>query len=253
MLPVGGQLIRAVTHFDVGRADVEQAGAHSPCRRRVRAGPGLKVRTTIRLSVKSAAILSTKRGAPMSVPKWFLPAVAVLLSLVTVARGDDAYFRVALPDLDLTEGKLPAANQSGTAAVPMRAWQFAAAMRPYAVLDGKGEAYVARQCAPLYLLHAHSGESAPARNLYPRPLGRRCHRLARRSQDRLFRHGPAQIQDPRQESQRQIRTRFLPAESAALSIAAGRGDSGGRWFRHEERLAESRVGPCCPARPRPTV
>jgi hypothetical protein len=54
-----------------------------------------------------------------------------------VALAEDAYYRVPLTSLKLTEGQLPT-RQEWTGS----AWEKAEALQPYAVIDGDGEVYV---------------------------------------------------------------------------------------------------------------
>ena len=61
----------------------------------------------------------------------------LVLVFATAAAGEDAFFRVRLAQLKLTEGVLP--DDKGQ---PPKNWQLANAVKPYAVLDGSGEAYV---------------------------------------------------------------------------------------------------------------
>jgi hypothetical protein len=70
----------------------------------------------------------------------FVRTVAAIgvLSLAVAARADDSYYRVRIDDLKITEGerpKEPARND-------VWHWRRHEAVRPYAVLDGKGEVYV---------------------------------------------------------------------------------------------------------------
>jgi hypothetical protein len=84
----------------------------------------------------------TKLGAIMC-PKRSLCSLAILLLLAAAARAEDAYFRVPLKDLNITEGKLPEEAKSEEArATGMRNWRLASAMRSYAIVDGKSEAFV---------------------------------------------------------------------------------------------------------------
>ena len=68
---------------------------------------------------------------------------AVTLAVMTFATGAvaaDAYYRVPILDLKLTDGTLPA-----TLEPTVRRWRFrdrARTMRPRAVLDGEGEVYI---------------------------------------------------------------------------------------------------------------
>jgi hypothetical protein len=63
---------------------------------------------------------------------------AILAAHQTVAAAD-AYYHLPVASLTLTQGSWPA----NTEGVDWRHWQKAAAMQPYAVLNGDGEAYLA--------------------------------------------------------------------------------------------------------------
>jgi len=65
----------------------------------------------------------------------------LILSGAQAARAEDAFYRVEIQDLQLTDGRLPD-WQRADVAWRIR-WQLREAMRPYAVLDGDGEIYVA--------------------------------------------------------------------------------------------------------------
>lgn len=65
----------------------------------------------------------------------------VVAGLCTLrARADDAFFRVPLSDIKIEQGELPAGG-----AAPR--WDLIDVLRPYAVLDGPGEAFVTSQAA----------------------------------------------------------------------------------------------------------
>ncbi|MCC7294145.1 MAG: hypothetical protein IT449_18945 [Phycisphaerales bacterium] len=60
------------------------------------------------------------------------------LSLAGAALADDAYYRVPLPQLQLTQGSWPVHEP-----VPAsRYYRMSSVMQPYAILDGEGEAFV---------------------------------------------------------------------------------------------------------------
>lgn len=64
-----------------------------------------------------------------------LLAVFVLV-LASGVRGDDAFYRVSLGELTITEGAIPKPEET-----TKTYWQLGHVMRPYAVLDGAGEVY----------------------------------------------------------------------------------------------------------------
>lgn len=66
--------------------------------------------------------------------------VFVVALLAAVARGDDAFYRVAVKDLKFTRGSLPVQGDGGDA---WRRPMLTGAMRPYIVADGSAEAYLA--------------------------------------------------------------------------------------------------------------
>ena len=71
-----------------------------------------------------------------------LPPIRVVIALAVLMLGsrlpaDDAYYRVPLDQLDLSEGKLPAPDQS-----TWRNWFQRRSKPAYAILDGEGEIYI---------------------------------------------------------------------------------------------------------------
>ena len=76
------------------------------------------------------------RGA-RSIGAWVL---TVAIGSTAAARADDVFYRVSIGDLKFSEGKLPADEQlTSSRRIP---WISYRSFRPYAVLDGEGEAYV---------------------------------------------------------------------------------------------------------------
>src|SRR5438874_2282566 len=72
--------------------------------------------------------------------------ILALLAISIMSRAEDAYYSMPLRDLKINEGKLP---DYGSPQVNWTLWQRTAAMQPYAVLDGPGEAYIpSQQLAP---------------------------------------------------------------------------------------------------------
>lgn len=63
---------------------------------------------------------------------------AAMLLVHQTGAAADAYYHLPVSSLTLTQGSWP----SNTGSVDWRQWQKAAAMQPYAVLDGNGEAYL---------------------------------------------------------------------------------------------------------------
>src|SRR5688500_917875 len=68
----------------------------------------------------------------------FLPRGNLAIAAVDAGAGDDRYFRVPLAELTLIEGKLPPAVRPDN----LQAASAQRQLRPYAVLDGAGEAYI---------------------------------------------------------------------------------------------------------------
>src|SRR4051812_38211924 len=63
--------------------------------------------------------------------------VASQLAASAVRAAEDAYYDVPFDHLTLTEGKIPKPPEDGS----WRSWQIRSMHRPYAVLDGAGEAF----------------------------------------------------------------------------------------------------------------
>lgn len=63
--------------------------------------------------------------------------LAGVVLAVALARADDAYFRVPVGEVKLVEGALPKDKDEANIS-----WRARETLRPYAVLDGRGEAYL---------------------------------------------------------------------------------------------------------------
>lgn len=76
---------------------------------------------------------------------WYLPGFLVLTCLpvgVRAARAAEAFYSVPISELSLTEGQLSAEDEDFSNISWRKRMQWGLSMRPYAVVDGEGEAYV---------------------------------------------------------------------------------------------------------------
>jgi len=179
-------------------------------------------------------------------PKHSLYSLAILLSFTLAARAEDAYFSVPLKDLNITEGKLPeVANPDVSQAAGWGNWRYAESKRPYAVVDGHGEAYL-RWEAPPYTATPYipqPGAEDAARALFIRaPKGTDVTgELFAPKADytglvRLKFKIPAKLGDDKHAKD------FFQQKAQHYQALLAEGIPGGAWFRHELGLANRELG-----------
>jgi len=185
-------------------------------------------------------------------PKRSLCSLAILLSLTLAARAEDAYFRVPLTDLNITEGKLPEEAMSEEAReAATRNWPLAAAMRPYAIVDEKSEAFVHMTAPPFAgIAPVPNGSNEPGDAVYiraskgadvtgllvvPKPDYTGMVRLKFKVSARLG--------DDKHAKE------FYQQEAQHYQSLLAEGVPGGAWFRHELRLADRELGKAPDATP----
>jgi hypothetical protein len=166
-------------------------------------------------------------------------AVGMCAVFVAGAVGaEDAFFRVNVRDLGLTEGELPKLDIDEQ--VPWRLWwQLRESMQPYAVLDGQGEVYVSAEefrqgpvhgtgrgsPGPDYLVvRASEGKEVTGQLFWPKPD--------------LSGMVGVRFRIPASKADADDRDDFFQAKLRHYNELLGRGVPGGAWFRHEAREAQ---------------
>ncbi len=163
-----------------------------------------------------------------------------VLSWAAVAAGDDAFYRVPIGDLKLTEGSLP---DHWDTVVDWRWGQSGEAMVPYAVLDGDGEAYVqmtqfpgrrwrggtvAVQGSAIFVRTPKTGQDVAGRLFAPK-------------QDWSGMVG-ARFKIPASKAQSEARQAFFNAKESHYEELLARDIPGGAWFRHQVKEAKLALG-----------
>ncbi len=169
-----------------------------------------------------------------------LLALGVLLSLATVSRADDAFFHVSFKDLEFTEGKLPAPESDEARTWNSRAYRLAPQMQPYAVVDGKGEAYVRGESSPYtdgapevgavgqLFVRAPQGEDVTGSLMVPKPDYTGMTRL--------------KFRVPKSKANDKFANEFYQQKVQHYQSLLNRGIPGGAWYRHQIQLADRELG-----------
>jgi len=156
----------------------------------------------------------------------------ILLGLAS-ARAEDAYFRVPLQDLTLTEGSLPVND-------PERFWNWwsdrSRAMLAYVVLDQPGEAYVDENLASRFemalnrplVVKAPAGKDITGRLWHPKP-----------DFSGMF---MVKFKIPAEQANDKHRNDFYSVKANYYRNLLRRDLPGSAWFRHQVRLAERETG-----------
>jgi hypothetical protein len=193
--------------------------------------------------------------------KRLLLVIAILGSLASAAYSADAYYRVPINDLQLVEGVLPRASDrdKDSSGEFDRHWRLIPAMQPYAVIDGKGEAFVsfhewnwytparpgfspddfASNPADAVLIRAPQGADVSGVIVMPTPNFKGMARAK-------FRVWASLAND-------RFATEFYQEKAQRYWSLANRGIPSGAWFGHEIRLADHELGhePDAAAAPNP--
>jgi len=163
-----------------------------------------------------------------------LRAILFSLSLPCAAFAADAYFNLRVPELVITEGKLPEIDES---ARPAR-FRSADAYRPYVSLDGPGDAYYVPPTDAASDIRSVQEGSIVIRG----PKGQ---------------HLDGSLYVPNSDMTGMVRVRFKALSAAAdvneevnylkakqqhYQRLAARGIAGAAWFRHRARTAARDLG-----------
>jgi len=162
-------------------------------------------------------------------------AASLLLLLCGVtAQADDAFYRLALGDLELTEGELP----TNLERPDWNQHQRAQMMRPRVVIDGEGEAYVEGNFSTWnvaqwptearVLIHTPQARDVTGRLTFPKQDFSGMVLLK-------FRVEADQADDDAKEA-------FHQAKSAHFNRLLQRDLPGSAWFRHQQREATKALG-----------
>lgn len=158
--------------------------------------------------------------------------LSILVAVMSVGFADDAYFRVDVRDLELTEGKLPDFTEPG---VPWRSyWRLRDSMEPYAVLDNEGEIYVraeiARRRDPLpdhVVVRATEGQAVTGHLFWPK-----------RDMSGMV---AMRFKIPASEADPDDRDDFYQVKLHHYNQLLSRGVAGAAWFRHQARAARKEL------------
>jgi len=168
--------------------------------------------------------------------------MCLILSLAASARAeDDAFFRIDVQDLELTEGKLPDFDRGD---VPWRIWWLLReSMEPYAVLDNEGEVYVSAEVArvsrrgplPDYVaVRAAEGQVVTGRLFWPKPD--------------LSGMVAVRFEIPAADADSDDRDDFYGAKLRHYNKLLNRGVAGAAWFRHQAQQARKELKSDVPER-----
>ena len=171
-------------------------------------------------------------------------AIAAILVSAVAARAEDAFYRIPIRDLTLTEGTLPAP----TTGPSWRGQNRRQAMLPRVVLDGPGEAFVVSD-------QGQFNRWAPFNEILDQ--GRVCLR-APKGKDvtgRLFVPNAdwtemvaVKFRVPQTSARDESRGAFLDAKQRYFEDLLAQGVPGGAWFRHQQRLTWRERNPNEPGR-----
>jgi hypothetical protein len=166
--------------------------------------------------------------------------LAPFLALSSARAADETFFDVPLDSLTIIEGKLPVSKNASD--VDWRRWTFAELLRPYVVLDGPGEAYVAVFNGNIPAVVA-GGVFPSAAHIVIHTPGLRdiTGRMYLQSGDLT---GMVELKFKAESKQANPAARpafYRVMESHYESLLAS-GDPGAAWFRHKAREARKALG-----------
>ena len=165
----------------------------------------------------------------MSTKYFFCASSFLLLALSKPALAEDAYYRVAVDALKITDGKRPGAPEHAR-----RFWDTPSSLRLRVVLDGKGEAYVQHRLQRgAFLMVDYLNASVVVRA----PAGKDV-------SGRLFVPKPdwsgsviLKFTIPAASADQDARAQFLAGKAQHYQRLLERNIPGAAWFRHQAREA----------------
>ncbi|MBC8872417.1 MAG: hypothetical protein H8E44_23545 [Planctomycetes bacterium] len=169
-------------------------------------------------------------------PRIITVVMGLITVLATVSAGaaDDAFFRVDVRDLELTDGKLPDFNAGD---VHWRIWgQLRDSMTPYAVLDNEGEIYVSAEMTrgsrrdempDHVVVRAVEGQAVTGRLFWPK-----------RDMSGMV---ALRFEIPASDADSDDRDDFYRAKLRHYNNLLNRGVAGAAWFRHQTREARKEL------------
>ncbi len=166
--------------------------------------------------------------------------LAALLTLVGASMATnelaaaDAYFSIRLTDVQWTEGELPA----GTSGNSWRRWRIRPAMRPYARVDGEGEAYVEIDWTRWTQGNAYGDASLSVRS----PGGGDVTGSVYIPRPELDGMDVLRFRLPADRASPAARVEFLRAKEDAYRDQLSRDVPGAAWFRHQSRKVREARG-----------
>ncbi len=166
-------------------------------------------------------------------------ALQLVASRVGAAPQENAYFIVKLSDLQVTDGKLPAGSDGG-----WTRWRRRLAMRPYAVLDGEGEAFVDIDWG----LWSSNNEYAEANLAIRVEATREVTGTLYLANDDLIGMDGFRFRVGADAASSASRAAFYAAKEKAYENLLARDLPGAAWFRHQ--ASEARVAQGEAAKPR---
>jgi hypothetical protein len=171
---------------------------------------------------------------------------AILVSFAATALAGDAYYNIPIQDLKLVEGSLPKREKPDWQAYSRASWKYEMT-RPYATLDGPGEAYVVGRAGPGDPLF----DPRPSVPVNPVGPGMRLLIRAEEGKDlsgRLFVAKPdlsgmqvLRFTVPASAARPEAKEAFLHGKVAHYDDLLNREIPGGAWFRHQARLTRAEL------------
>jgi len=165
------------------------------------------------------------------------------LAAAPAGAAEDAFFRVDVGDLELTDGELPDFN---TGDVHWRLWwQLRESMEPYAVLDNEGEIYVSAEMPRTgrwdalpdhVVVRAAEGKAVTGRLFWPK-----------RDLSGMV---AVRFRIPASDADSDDRDDFYQAKLRHYNKLLNRGVAGAAWFRHQSREARKELKSDIAERPR---
>lgn len=164
---------------------------------------------------------------------WTTALLVIVAGLVRV-QAEDAYYRVLLQDLTLTEGKLPTDE-------PVRNWAWwgsdrSRAMMPYVVLDNPGEAYLNSD----FLRHFEPANNPPL--VVKAPANKEVTGRIWLPKFDFTSMVMLKFSIPADKANAKHRTEFYNVKANHFQRLLNADMPGSAWFRHQLQLAKRELG-----------